>query len=187
MRIVATQQNRETLGGVLIGFVLCGVAHRRSTISRMRVTSIRSLSEVVGTLGVLTGLGFVGLELRNSTAVARAETRREIAAQNIEMVMRIAEDGDLIRLWSEPWTMDCVDGLSRVDRERLVYSVIALILRLESTYMQSGEGLIETTDLGGYGFNQPHIRDAWFKDWWSSFSPGLDPGFVAYVEALNDY
>ena len=131
---------------------------------------------------------FVGLEMRNNTSVARAQTRREIAAQNVEMIMRVVEDEDLIRLYSEPWTMEFYEGLSGVDQTRLTYSAIGLVLRLEGTYLQFKEGLLDEADLLPYGFRQPHTREPWFRDSvWPGQRPALDPDFVQYFESINGY
>jgi len=138
-------------------------------------------------LGVLAGLLFVGLELRNSTAVARAETRREVAAQNVEMITRITEDENLMYLWSQPWTFEFEESLPEVQRTRLLYTGIGFILRLESTYLQFEQGLLDEEGLGPYGFRQPRTRDPWFRELWEGQRPVLDPDFVEYFEALNEY
>ena len=153
----------------------------------MKPTTVRSLSEVVGALGVFAGLLFVGLELRNNTAVARAETRREVAAQNIEMMTRITEDENLMYLWSQPWTFEFAEGLSAVQHTRLQFTGIAFILRLESTYQQFEQGLLDERGLIPYGFVQPRTRDPWFKELWAGQRPALDPDFVEYFESRNDY
>jgi len=153
----------------------------------MKSVSPRSISELAATVGVLAGLLFVGVEIRNNTAVARAETRREVAAQNIEMVMRIAEDEDLMRLWSTPWTMEFFDSLSQVDQGRLTFTAIGFILRLESTYLQFEQGLLEAAGLRGYGFVQPRVDDPWFRDLWTGYRVSLDPDFVSYFETENGY
>ena len=153
----------------------------------MKPTTLRSVGELVGTLGVLMGLLFVGLELRNSTAVARAETRREVAAQNVDMVMQFTRDDNLLRLWLEAWTLDFVDGLSAMDRGRLEGIMVAFVLRLESTYLQVEQGLLEESDLAGYGFSHPHFNEPLFTQFWAGYSPELNPDFVQYFEVQNGY
>jgi hypothetical protein len=49
------------------------------------------------------------------------------------------------------------------------------------------EGLLDESAFGAYGLNQPKVRSAWFKSYWRSYRPNLDPDFVAYFEQLNEY
>lgn len=55
--------------------------------------SWRGLGEIVGTVGVVLGLVFVGTEIRQNTLASRAQARQALAAQNWDFLLRIAEDG----------------------------------------------------------------------------------------------
>ena len=148
----------------------------------------RSLSEVAAVTGVLLGLVFVGVEIRNNTAVARAEASREVSAQNIESLMQTTMDPDLNRLWMAEWTEEYVSGLDEADQHRIFMLSIALTLRLETVYLQVNEGVLDSARLGSYGMVQPKVREPWFRSFWDgTYRDLLDPGFVAYFESVNGY
>ena len=160
----------------------------RTMSSESQRVSWRAVSEVAAALGVLLGLLFVGIEIGNNTSVARAEARREAAAQNIEFIMQIALDDDLNRLHTETWTVEFVDSLTPEDRYRLFISAIALTLRLENIYLQYQEGLLDESSFGAYGMFQPHLREPWFQAFWrNDYRSLLDPDFVRYFERANAY
>lgn len=148
----------------------------------------RSVTEIVAALSVIIGLLLVVVEIRDNTSVSRAEARRDASAANIEFLMQIAMDPDLNRLWAEDWTEEYVAGLSPEDRFRVVYSAIALTLRLETVYLQYKEGVLDSASFGSYGMQQPKLRSPWFQSFWRSMRrPVLDDDFVAYVERANGY
>lgn len=148
----------------------------------------RSVTEMVVAISVVVGLVLVVVEIRDNTSVSRAEARREASAANIEFLMQIAMDPDLNRLWAEEWSEEYVAGLSAEDRFRVLYSAIALTLRLETVYLQYEEGVIDSAAFGSYGMQQPKLRSPWFQSFWrSTRRPFLDADFVAYFERVNGY
>ncbi len=150
--------------------------------------SLRALSEAVAVLSLLAGLAFVGVEIRNSTSVARAESRREASAENIGFLMRITESPELIVLWDDDWTLEYFDGLSSVDQTRVNLLAISLMLRLENVYLQYSEGLLEESALLAYGMTQPKVTEPYFEWYWRERYRGyLAPAFVSYFEDLNGY
>jgi hypothetical protein len=149
--------------------------------------SLRTLSEATAVVSVLAGLLFVGVEIQNNTAAARAESRRAAATENIDFLMRIVEDPHLNDLWGPEWTLEFYEGLTPADKNRTILLAISLMLRLESVYLQFEEGLLDESAFGAYGLNQPQVRSPWFKSYWQSYRPNLDPDFVAYFEQLNGY
>ena len=150
--------------------------------------SMRRVSEAVALLSVLLGLLFVGVEIRNNTAAARAESRREAAGQNIDFIMQIALDDDLNALFTEYWSVEFYESLSPTDEHRVFTLAIALILRLENVYLQSKEGLLDQSAFGTYGMFQPKLTEPWFRVFWAdTYRPLLDPDFVRYFEDVNGY
>ena len=150
--------------------------------------SLRALSEAVAVISVLAGLGFVGVEIRNNTAVARAESRREASAENIGFLMRITEDPELTVLWRDDWTLEYFEALSSERRTRVNLLAISLMLRLENVYLQYSEGLLDESALLAYGMTQPKVTEQYFEWYWRErYRTFLDPAFVSYFEDLNAY
>jgi hypothetical protein len=149
---------------------------------------LRKITEALAAISVVLGLLFVGIEIRNNTAVAIAETRREATAQNVDFLMQIAQDDALNELWSREWTIEFVDSLSRADYNKVEYSAIALILRLETVYLQAQQGLLEESAFATYGLRQPKLAEPWFEELWTQrFRSIVDPSFAEYFDHINGY
>jgi hypothetical protein len=55
----------------------------------------KEILDVVGTIGVLVGLGFVGLQIRQNTNAVRAAALQSIAEMSLEAALAVAQDDDL--------------------------------------------------------------------------------------------
>jgi hypothetical protein len=60
--------------------------------SAKRSTSAQAIRETLGFVGVVASLVFVGLEIRQNTAVARGQARHELAALNQEWLILQSSD-----------------------------------------------------------------------------------------------
>ena len=67
-------------------------------MSVLQRSSIKDLAEVVGTVAVVLGLVFVGVELRNNTAAVRAATFQSLTDISNDYIMQIASDPELARI-----------------------------------------------------------------------------------------
>lgn len=147
----------------------------------------RGLGEIVGVLGVLLGLAFVGTEIRQNTLVSRAQAQQELTAQNWDFLLRLAEDDELAALWSREWTVEFIEGLPPEAAHKVIYSMIALLTRLEGVYRQTAEGLLDEQVLEAYGMTQPRFEEPGFWVLWGRVRHTFDPDFRAFFEELHGY
>src|SRR5919109_1175556 len=74
--------------------------------SRRHKVSAAAMRETLGFIGVVASLIFVGMEIRQNTAVARGQARHDLAALNQEwLILQTADSvfNDLYRrAWIEP-------------------------------------------------------------------------------------
>ena len=103
------------------------------------------------------------------------------------MITRIIEDERLLDLYGLEWTDEFFDSLSRSDQMRVEVSVIGLILRLESLYLQYEKGLLDELAFGAYGMFQPKTREPYFRSRWQGYRDNRDPDFVRFFEDQNGY
>ena len=80
---------------------------KASTASQQGMTqgspSKMQWAELVTTIGVLVSLIFVGLEVRQNTAVARAQARNDLASLSQEWLLAMAQDPTLNRAFMAYW------------------------------------------------------------------------------------
>jgi hypothetical protein len=161
------------------------VSNSSPDAQQMSKVSIRRVGEAITALSVVLGLVFVGVEIRANTASSQAQSRQEIAAQNIDFLMRIVENESLAELWAQEWTPEFTDGLTRTERSRLFQTVIALMIRLENVYAQFDRGLIEESSLANYGMVQETFEKQGFWIMWRDVRYSFDPEFIDYFESVN--
>src|SRR4051812_43744335 len=111
----------------------------------------KEIRETLGFIGVVVSLVFVGLQIRQSTAVARGQTRQDLAALNQEYLTLQSTDSDFNDLYRRAW-IDGDERLSASEESRARYGMRLVLRRLENVYFQFREGLVDESALASYGF-----------------------------------
>lgn len=144
-------------------------------------------AELVATIGVIVSLVFVGLELRQNTAVARAQARNELAALAQDWLLVLAQDSAANRSWTAYWYGDDDPGdATETDASRARYMMIALVRRLETIYFNHREGLIPEEALANYGMRSGAFDSPRFwADFWPELRETFDPDFVPFFESVH--
>lgn len=142
---------------------------------------VRSLSAV----GVILSLLFVGLELRQTRQLARAQVRQGLAERNAVMIYAVAQNPELARAWTAMWLSADAPGLelSAADSTQANYAMFGLVRQAENVYLQFLEGVVDESVLNSYGFRNTLFARPQFKLWWPRYKSGFDPRFIAVFEA----
>jgi len=137
--------------------------------------STGSIRETVGFLGVIASLLFVGLQIRQTNVIARAQTRQALTTEYREFWMALALDPDFDAVRSP--------ALAGGDSQASILQWVRLRL-LENVYLQFREGVIDETVLLGYGWSgDPEFQTPEFVAWWESRRDRFRPEFVRAFEA----
>ena len=149
-----------------------------------RRVSGQAIRETIGIIGVVASLVFVGLEIHQNTAVARGQTRQELAALNQEWLILVATDtvfdSAFRKRWVEPNASPTPSEVFRAD-----FGMRINLRRLENIYFQFEEDLVDRSALKSYGFQvSPVYQSPKFKEWWFAGKEreAFDPNFVSYFE-----
>lgn len=143
-------------------------------------------AELIATFGVVVSLIFVGLELRQSTAVARAQARSELATLAQDWLLVLGQDSAANRAWIGYWSDEDLGPLSPVEESQAYYMMIALVRRLEVTYFHHQEGLIPREALANYGMGSGVFEGARFRtEFWPTIRENFDPEFVSFFESVQ--
>jgi len=136
--------------------------------------SMKAWRETIGFLGVVSSLLFVGLEIRQNNAIARAQTHQALTGEYREFWMAIAFDERLEEIRGP--------DLVGTDSRASIVQWVRLRL-LENIYHQYNEGVVDESVFLGYGWRgDPEFQTAEFTEWWGSRRSRFDPGFVAEFE-----
>jgi hypothetical protein len=112
----------------------------------------KDLRETLGFIFVAASLVFVGLEIRQNTAVARGQTRQELAALNQEWLILQSTDSAFLDIFRKAW-LGLDTTLTASETVRAVWAMRLNLRRLENVFFQFQQGLVDESALGSYGFH----------------------------------
>ena len=101
----------------------------------------------MGSVAVLIGLIFVGLELRQNTAAMQAASLQNQTDASTNFLILVASDADLARIWIEG--QDDPGNLNETDALRYYLFTRARWLRMQNAFLQWRRGML-TDDVWNY-------------------------------------
>ena len=147
-----------------------------------RPVSAAAVRETVGFIGVVASLVFVGLQIRQGTAIARGQARQELADLNQEWLILQSTDSVFRRTFAKAW-IEQSDSLTSQEASTATWSMRLNLRRLENAYFQFAEGLVDESALNSYGFQAAAtFQSKNFREFWARERNAYDPGFVRYFE-----
>lgn len=145
----------------------------------------KAVRETLAALGVIASLVFVGAEIRQNTAVARGQTRQELALEFQDWLELRATVEGVDDLFNKAWVEEA--ELTPGEDRRAVLLMRIFLTRLENVYLQVGEGLVDDSALRSYGWAAgQYFASGRFHTWWTTASVAFDPGFVEYFNERFD-
>ncbi|HUF12647.1 MAG TPA: hypothetical protein VMN78_06090 [Longimicrobiales bacterium] len=146
--------------------------------------SRKEIRETLGFVAVAISLVFVGLEIRQNTAVARGQARQDLAALNQEWLILQSTDSAFQHIYRKVW-IDEADDVSPSEASRAQWAMRLNLRRMENVYFQYSEGLVPESALGSYGLQvSPTLAGDRFREFWVTRNErrGYDPDFVRFFE-----
>jgi len=108
----------------------------------MNWDAIGAVAEIVGAIGVVISLIFVGLQIRKNTIASEAATYQASVGYDIEMLMALSSDSEQSRIFNAyTWVPGATD-LTDSDIIRGEYQMTALLRHLENLYLQHELGML---------------------------------------------
>jgi len=149
----------------------------------MKEFNWRTISEIVAVASIVLSLLFVGLELRDNAAVARANAYREAATLAFSTMQDLAHDPELSHLMNRAFNGELPTSFDDDERFRISIFLNSIVQIVESRYRSMESGLIENSEgagLAGGSFQNPFFREIWTNGFRSTYAPD----FVEYFESL---
>ncbi|MFG0313539.1 MAG: hypothetical protein ACF8LL_05065 [Phycisphaerales bacterium] len=141
--------------------------------------------DLIGALGVVLSLLFVGFEVRQNTRALQATVRNDLTAASREYLLAQSTSPELSTAY-ELWASG---GESSPVQDRMVMtSTMALIRNIENVYLQAELGTIDSEVVGMFGLTSPIFQSAKFRAFWeSSARASVDPGFAEAFDTANGF
>ena len=142
----------------------------------------RAGGEFIGVLGVVGSLIFVGLEVRQNTAVARGQARQDLAALQQEWLTLLSADSAYSELYYRGWSENGEIAAHEENRFRMM--AVLEMRKSENVFFQHQQGLVDDFALRSYGLQALDMTNPRFRDWWvgEDWRSAFHPDFVAFLE-----
>ena len=140
------------------------------------------LGQAVGILanvGVIAGIVFLGLELRQSNEQSMLQAEEEAIDRRTAVVELGIENPDLVELLGKDETK-----LTESERDRLILLGIRALLNMEDQYRDVQRGIVASESLIRTlrpVYRRPRLNYA-APLAWETFKPRADPAFVQWFE-----
>ena len=146
----------------------------------MNWEALGTIAELVGAVGVVASLLYLGKQIRQSNELARAETRRAMMQVTQQELNKMVDDPTIFRLWMN-------DELSGDDKIRLHSWLCAYIRQREYEWFERQAGVMDSKMFESYAkIITKVLGTERTRRWWSVYKHalGFDSGFVAFVDEL---
>jgi hypothetical protein len=152
-------------------------------VPREDAVKAKAVLDVIQTIGILLGLLFVGLEIRQNTNAVKGTTVQSIAEMSFEATLAVSQDDELAEAYRLA-TQEGVDSLTS-HQVMILASFTAASLRIvETRFRQVSLGILGEDELLIAGGASSFYRTEWFAYWWDLVGRGdASPDFAAWVES----
>jgi len=108
----------------------------------MNWDAISALAEIVGAVGVIISLVFVGFQIRKNTVASEAATYQASVGYDIEMLMALSSDPEQSRIFNTYTWIPEATNLTENEIIQAEYQMTALLRHLENLYLQHELGML---------------------------------------------
>ncbi len=140
--------------------------------------------EIVGIVGIIVSLAFLGYELKRANDIAETEAVATIYGMTNEMGLAMAENPELSRVFRQ--ALSDFDSLSADDRWTLYVLLEYVINVTEAAWKYYDKGVIESEDAANYTRSLCRLigRNPTLVEAWESNRQDRLPGFYDYVSDI---
>jgi hypothetical protein len=159
--------------------------HSRWIGRRMSLEQLSYLAQVIGSVGVIFSLVFVGLQIRQNTAALQRNEHNSTMSQWTVLRMGIAENRELAEFMTAGLSGE--RELDTADQFRLEQFLQEHAWAAFHIWDRTQRGVFAkgTFELTGGAYLSGILRTKRGSAWWSDAKAvGFDPGFVADLDAL---
>ena len=139
----------------------------------------KETAEVLGVVGIIAGIVFLGFELRQNNELMEAEARFNRLSAVTDTWRFIADQGDLAEIWGR---FDNNEAISIVEQRRIQAQIMSVFVLLEWTFREMDE---DSTDLNQVRIVQlrTFAGSALWNQTWEERKTSFDPEFVQWMQS----
>jgi hypothetical protein len=150
----------------------------------MEVDKLNRWLSLAANIGVIAGIIFLGIEIRQNTSVTRSAASQEISGAQVDFFMRVAESPDLARVVKV--ATESPGELSELEVLRYQYVTGAVFMLMEGAYKQYRLGFLPAAGWEPYErLITSFLNNPISRSWWVNSSAVFSPEFEAKVIAVS--
>ena len=140
---------------------------------------------LLANIGVIAGIVFLAMELRQNTAAIQGATYQALADGQSNQQLGVAHDPELTSALRAAYGFE---DLLEVEEFRVIFFYNALVQRLENTYFQWRTGLVDDRVFQSYGWTDRILNTEHFAVYWNLIGANFntDPQFRRFFEENVD-
>lgn len=142
----------------------------------------RNWVELVGVVGVVASLVFVGLEVRQNTAAVKGATYQSIADASQQQLMWWAENERMLQFWVKIKDGAMPGDFTPEENVLIDSGYVMTIRRIENIYVQVREGLIDEEAILRFRPSEDYFESPYFLQFWEGWRYQMEPAFLEYFE-----
>jgi hypothetical protein len=119
------------------------VAYVSNNIGGAAMT-IQETLQILGGAGVITSISYTGYQIRRNTIAQRALANQTISLSFVSMWMDLAQNAEFTELLLRGG--DDFDGLTRLEKARLRFSMMSYMRTYENAFFQHKVGILKDQD-----------------------------------------
>jgi hypothetical protein len=145
---------------------------------------IATVADVVGALGVIASLVFVGFQIRRNSEATRAATTMQTLDQSAAVSQFLAQDRSIADLYFRG--LKNPDALGKDQKSQFFMMLLSAFRRYENTAYQYEKRFLEDEAWEGLKGNMQSIVHRPGFDWfWQRAKPGFSSRFATVIEELR--
>jgi len=151
----------------------------------MNWDALSAVAQLIATVGLFVSVAYAGIQLRHSTRLARITAEGAAAAAFRDVILPIAMDAELARIWQAG--LASPDALSVDDRVRFYYLSFQALKGAEAVHSSFQDGVMDQDTWTGWNnVFERHLTTPGLRRYWKDRSEMFAPSFQKYVRALPE-
>ena len=144
--------------------------------------AIGAVGEVVGAFAVVLTLGYLAVQVRQSTKMARSNVRQAFSDSIASMATSLVERDDLARIVQKEFDGETLEPHEKTRLEARCFSAMR---QWENIYLQYRDGLVTSGEWTAYRQNlQRLFKNAAYREFWRWSGSMFAPAFREEVDLM---
>ena len=133
----------------------------------MKKIDLGQMITILANFGVIAGIIFLAIELRQNTAAVQGATYQALSDGNSNQYLGVVHDPEFADALRNVYQGREMAEFSDTEAMQLIFYCNALVQRLENSYFQWQTGFVDDRIFQSYGWSDGILASRFFSEYWS--------------------